>query len=76
MSILQSLLRKTCQEINEQDEHDNNVKHSNHNGYETLTSKIHQFLASKHLTQDKLCVLQIMQEHFMNVKSGNANGMM
>ena len=47
-----------------------------HDDNETLTSKIHQFLTSKHLPQDKLCVLQIMQEHFMNVKSGNANGMM
>ncbi len=28
------------------------------------------------MQQDELCVLQIMQEHFMNVKSGIANGMM
>ena len=54
-----------------------NLKQSSkHKANETLTSKIHQFLTSKPFTQDKLCVLQIMQEHFMNVKSGNANGMM
>ena len=39
-------------------------------------TKIHQYLTYKHLPQDKLCVLQIMQERFMNVKGGNANGMM
>ena len=54
-----------------------NLKQSSkHKANETLTSKIHQFLTSKHLQQHKLCVLQIMQEYFMNVKSGNANGMM
>ena len=54
-----------------------NLKQSSkHKANETLTSKIHQFLTSNYLTQDKLCVLQIMQEHFMNVKSGNANGIM
>ncbi len=53
-----------------------NLKQSSkHKANETLTSKIHQFLTSKPFTQDKLCVLQIMQEHFMNVNSGNANGM-
>ena len=71
------LLRTTCQEINEQDEHDVNLKHSSkHEAIETSTSKVHQFLTSKYLSQDKLCILQIIQEHFMNVKSGNANGMM
>ena len=48
---------------------------SKHEANETLTSKI-QFLTSKHLSQDKLCVLQIMQELFMNVKMGYASGMM
>ena len=28
------------------------------------------------MSQDKLCVLQIMPEHFINIKSGYANGMM
>ena len=75
--MAQNILRKTCQEINEQDEQDVNLKQSSkHEENETITSKIHQFLTSKHLSQDKLCALQIMQEHFMNVKSGNANGMM
>ena len=51
---------KTCQEINEQDGHDANLKQSSkHKVYETLTSKIHKFLSSKHLPQGELCVLQI-----------------
>ena len=41
---------------------------SKHEAHETLTSKIHQFLTSKHLSQDKVCVVQMMHEHFMNVK--------
>ena len=28
------------------------------------------------MPQDKICILQMMQKHCMNVKSGNANGMM
>ena len=61
-SIAQNILRKTCQEINEQDEHDVNLKQSlKHEANETLTSKLHQFLTSKHFSQDNICVLQIMQ---------------
>ena len=44
-SIAQNILRKSCQEINEQDEHDVNLKQSlRHAENETLTSKIHQVL--------------------------------
>ena len=46
-SIVQNCLRKTCQEINEQDEHDANSKEfPKHEENETLTCKIHQFLTS------------------------------
>ena len=63
---------KTCQEINEQDEHVVNLQQSSkHEENETL-----RFLTSQQLSQHELCVLQIMQEHFMIVKSGNANGTM
>ncbi len=44
------------------DEHDVNLKHYlRHAENETLTIKIHQFLTSKHLSQDKLCVLQMIK---------------
>ncbi len=48
--------QKKCQEIIEKNEHDVNLKYSSkHEGNETLTSKIHQFLTSKHLPQGELC---------------------
>jgi DNA replication protein DnaC len=34
---------------------------------------INKFITSKHISQDKLRALQIMQEHFMNIKNGFAN---
>lgn len=66
-SIGQNILRNACQEINDQDEHD--FKQN-----ETLTSSIHQILTSKHLSQDEFCVLQIIQEYYVNIKSGYENG--
>ena len=43
-----------------------------HKKNESLKQKIHQFITSKNLSQDKLCALQIMQKHFMNIKNGFA----
>jgi len=40
-----------------------------------MDQKINQLITSKHLSQDKLCALQIMQEHFMNIKIGFTNNM-
>ncbi len=61
----QKICRKTCQEINEQDERDDNLQQSSkHEEIERL-----KFFTCKHLPQHKLCVLQIMQEHSMNVNT-------
>lgn len=62
---------------NDQDDIDFSLRQSlMHDDNETLTSKIHQVITSKDLSQDKLCVLPIMQKHFINVKSGYASGML
>ena len=62
-------------EVNDDDaEHDQPTNYTNETCNEkTIDEMVNELITSKHLSQDKLCAIEIMREHFNNVRNGSAS---